>query len=140
MNTAAKTAKSSTESEKRRKRKLDSVARSMLPGCTKCQKRLKDPGRLVPFRELPFDVLDKILRYMATSHSPLSVMKLSMVNRAFRQGVNENLHVWYHLYRLWRGPVHPQDRTIKTQRGMIRLRPTIPTSLPNFRVKEPPQT
>jgi hypothetical protein len=140
MSTAAKTSKSSAESDKRRKRKADSVAKSMLPGCSKCAKKLKDQARIIQFRDIPSDVLDKILRYMAISHSPLSVIKLSMVNRSFRQGVNENMHVWYQLYLHWRGSVQPSERTLKTARGTVYLRPTVPTSLPNFQIKEPPQT
>jgi hypothetical protein len=84
-------------------------------------------------------VLDKILSSMATSRSVLSIIKLSMVCRSLRQGVNENLSVWYQIYLQWRGPIHPPDRIITTPRGIVRLRPTVPTTVPNFRMKSPPQ-
>ena len=48
--------------------------------------------------------------------------------------------MWYKLYLIGRGPIHPLDRTITTPRGVVRLRPTVPTTVPNFRVKTPSQT
>lgn len=134
MSTASKTSLSNGASAKRKR------GGGLTLGCARCKKQPRIPGEPTPFRDIPFDVLDKILAYMATSHSPLSVIKLSMVNRSFRQGVNENLHVWYQLYRYWRGPIHPQDRMVKTAKGTVRLLPSVPTSLPNFMVKEPPKT
>lgn len=92
------------------------------------------------FRGLPFDALDKILEFMVASRSGLSIIKLSMVCRSLRQGVNENLSIWYQLYLHWRGPIHPPDRLITTPRGVVRLRPTLPSTVPNFQTKTPPPT
>ena len=85
-------------------------------------------------------MLDKILAFMADSKAGLSVIKLSMVNRALRQGVSENLQVWHKLYLEWRGPINPVSQGIRTPRGIVRLRPTLPTTVPNFRNKTPPTT
>lgn len=93
------------------------------------------------FPQIPFDVLDKILTcILDTQAGGLSVIKLSMVNRAFRQGVNENLAIWYRLYLQWRGPVRNRTTDIRTPRGVVRLRPTVPLTVPNFRTKTPPLT
>lgn len=90
---------------------------------------------------IPSDVLDKILGIMVANHDGLSVIKLGMVNRAFRQGVNANLTAWYRLYLHWRGPVRSTGaKEIRTPRGVVWLRPTLPVSVPNFRVKTPPLT
>jgi hypothetical protein len=89
---------------------------------------------------VPTEVLDKILHFMADSRSPLSVIKLSMVNRQFRQEIAENLAVWHRLYLNWRGVVRPASRLTQTPRGLVLLRPTFPVSVPNFQVKVPPLT
>ena len=124
MSTAAKTSTSRTACVPRKKRGYTPGARVERRPC---------PG-------LPAELLDKILVCMADAHAGLSVIKLSMVNRAFRQGVNENLQVWHRLYLLWRGPINPIPRGVATPRGFVRLRPTLPTTLPNFRTKTPPTT
>lgn len=90
---------------------------------------------------LPADVLDCILQRMVDTRAGLSIIKLSMVNKAFRQGVNANLKIWYKLYLHWRGPIQRDvPRPISTPRGVVRLRPTLPTTVPNFRGKTPPTT
>jgi hypothetical protein len=90
---------------------------------------------------LPFDLLDHILQRMVDGRAALSIIKLSMVNRAFRQGVNANLKIWHQLYLHWRGPIQRDvTRQINTPRGIVRLRPTLPTTVPNFRHKTPPTT
>lgn len=134
MSTASKTSTSKGASGKRKR------GAGLSLGCARCKKQPRNPGEYTPFRDIPFDVLDKILSFIVTSHSPLSVIKLSMVNRSFRQGVNENLQVWYRLYLQWRGPLQPLERTIKSHRGIVRLRPTVPSTVPNFQKKDPPQT
>jgi hypothetical protein len=63
-----------------------------------------------------------------------------MVNRHFRDTVNKNLQLWYRLYLEWRGPVENNTREYRTPRGVVRLRPTVPISVPNFRIKAPPLT
>jgi hypothetical protein len=89
---------------------------------------------------LPTEVLDKILEYMVTSRAPLSVVKLSMVNREFRQGVAANVDVWYKLYLFWRGIPRNASAQVRTSRGLLTLRPTYPMSLPNFQIRPPPVT
>jgi len=119
-------------------RNLTKRKRSYTPGARVVASRAGRNPSNIAFRGLPFDVLDKILSSMAISHSALSIIKLSMVCRSLRQGIAESRHVWYQLYLHWRGPIHPQVRTITTPRGIVRLRPSTPSTLPNFRVKEPP--
>lgn len=104
-------------------------------------KRAKRRAHAGQFPQLPYDVLDKILTcILETQAGGLSVIKLSMVNRACRQAVNENLAMWYRLYRQWRGPIRQDVMDVRTPRGIVRLRPTVPLSVPNFRVKTPPLT
>lgn len=91
------------------------------------------------FCSLPLEVLDNIFSKMAESQAALSVIKLSMTCRLLRKAAEENLDVWYRLYLYWRGPIRTQ-RTYKTQRGVVTLRPTYPVSVPNFRTKTPPIT
>lgn len=110
-------------------------------GPVQSRKRVRSREGAGQFPELPFDVLDKILACILDSQAGgLSVIKLSMVNRALRQGVNENLAVWYRLYLQWRGPIRDKTTHIRTPRGVVRLRPTVPVSVPNFRTKTPPLT
>ena len=104
---------------------------------TRSGKRIRGTCR----EPLPSDVLDVILQRMVDSRAGLSIIKLSMVNKAFRQGVNANLKIWYKLYLHWRGPIQREvPRPINTPRGVVRLRPTLPTTVPNFRGKTPPTT
>ena len=93
------------------------------------------------FPDIPADVLERILTcILETQVGGLSVIKLSMVSRAFRKGVNDSLPIWYRLYLRWRGPIRDKTRDIQTPRGIVRLRPTVPLSVPNFRIKTPPLT
>ncbi len=98
-------------------------------------------ARQQDFPDIPADVLERILAcILETQVGGLSVIKLSMVNRAFRRGVNDSLPIWYRLYLRWRGPIRDKTRDIQTPRGIVRLRPTVPLSVPNFRTKTPPLT
>lgn len=108
----------------------------------KAQRRRRTASSIAPpCPHLPIEILDKILGIMASNHDGLSVIKLSMVNRHFRDAVRANLNIWYRLYLHWRGPVWSTGtREIRTPRGVVRLRPTIPVSVPNFRIKTPPLT
>jgi hypothetical protein len=133
MSTDDGTAKSSAVSRKR----------AYVPGeaVTNSKRNGKRARQRPDFPEIPYDVLDKILTcILDTQVGGLSVIKLSMVNRAFRKGVNDNLPIWYRLYLQWRGPIRDRTRDIQTPRGVVRLRPTIPVSVPNFRTKSPPLT
>lgn len=131
MSTAVETSKSSAASRKR----------GYIPGApVRSKKRARTVGDPQPW-QFPMDLLDKILECILDAEAGgLSVIKLSMVNRAFRQGVSENLAVWYRLYLQWRGPIRDRASDIRTPRGVVRLRPTVPMSVPNFRVKTPPIT
>jgi hypothetical protein len=131
----------------RTSRPSDGSKRGYVPGAPtapESRKRQRKAGRSArasPCPYLPTDVLDKILDIMVTNHDGLSVIKLGMVNRAFREGVNANLKIWYRLYLHWRGPVRSTGaKEIRTPRGVVYLRPTLPVSVPNFRVKTPPLT
>jgi hypothetical protein len=135
MSTAVTTGRSKSESK-----------RGYTPGALVDERRKGKRAKILrerqPFGHLPLELLDKILSCMVESRSGLSVIKLSMVNRYFRQAVSQNLKIWYQLYLHWRGPVHPAPavRTVQTPRGLLRLRPTLPTTVPNFRNKAPPTT
>jgi hypothetical protein len=117
-----------------------SQTRGYVPGApvrkTKRQRKSKERQHT----ELPTELLEKILLHMADSQNTLSIIKLSMVNRHFRDTVNKNLQLWYRLYLEWRGPVENNTREYRTPRGVVRLRPTVPISVPNFRIKAPPLT
>ncbi len=92
-----------------------------------------------PSPGLPSDVLHKILMIMVERREALSIIKLSMVNRRYREDIAADLPVWHKLYLHWRGPVDRQ-RQFYTNRGVVQTRPTFPISVPNFRIKTPPLT
>jgi hypothetical protein len=135
MSTAVTTGKSKPASK-----------REYTPGAPVDERRKGKRARILKHRppspDLPSELLDKILACMVESRSGLSVIKLGMVNRYFRQAVGQNLRVWYQLYLHWRGPIDPAPavRTVRTPRGLLRLRPTLPSTVPNFRNKAPPTT
>jgi hypothetical protein len=147
MSTADKTSKHSAASSGKRKAGFSytpgaPVAQEEAPVARKAQRRKRQAGSAVaPCPHLPPEILDNILSIMASNHDGLSVIKLSMVNRSFRDGVRANLNIWYRLYLHWRGPVRSTGtKEIRTPRGVVYLRPTIPVSVPNFRIKTPPLT
>ena len=130
---------SSAPSSSKQGRVLEYTPGSQVTATTISIRPAKRRRRSAAFYGLPTEVLDKILEYMVTSRAPLSVVKLSMVNREFRAGVAANLDVWYNLYLFWRGIPRNSTNTIaRTGRGLIMLRPTYPMSLPNFQMKTPP--
>ena len=142
MSTADKTSRPSAESSGRR-RPLSYTPGALVEAesTRRAQKRRRQACSTAPWPGLPVEILDVILRKMAANHDGLSVIKLSMVNRFFRDGVRANLDVWYRLYLHWRGPVRSTGaKEIRTPRGVVYLRPTTPVSVPNFRVKTPPLT
>jgi len=136
MSTAYRTSQPSSASSSG-KRPLGYTPGERVAGASRGSKRSRT---VAAFRGVPTEVLDKILHFMADSRSPLSVIKLSMVNRQFRQEIAENLAVWHRLYLNWRGVVRPASRLTQTPRGLVLLRPTFPVSVPNFQVKVPPLT
>jgi hypothetical protein len=92
------------------------------------------------FLSLPAETEDKILEILAADRSCHAIMRLSMVNRGWRETIQNNLEVWHSLYRLWRGPIVPSEVSktgTQDVRRMVRLNPTTPRSLPNFRHKSP---
>lgn len=134
MSTADETSKPSAASRKRGYVPGEPVSR-------RDGKRLKRREWSGAFPDIPYDVLDRILTcILETQVGGLTVIKLSMVNRCFRQGVSENLAVWYRLYLQWRGPIRERTTHVRTPRGLVRLRPTVPVTVPNFRNKTPPLT
>jgi len=136
MSTAEETGKPSSASSSA------TVARkrSYIPGGPVSRGKRTSRHRPLSYHDLPADILDKIIGFMVGSHTALSVIKLSMVNRHLRSTINANLDMWYRLYLQWRGPVGNSMREYSTPRGIIRLRPTVPISVPNFRIKTPPLT
>jgi hypothetical protein len=97
------------------------------------------------FLNLPAETEDRILAILTADRSCHAIMRLSMVNRGWRETIQNNLEVWHSLYRLWRGPIVASDSLPKltngvgamSQRRMVRLNPTTPRTLPNFRHKTP---
>jgi hypothetical protein len=97
------------------------------------------------FLNLPAETEDRILAILTADRSCHAIMRLSMVNRGWRETIQNNLEVWHSLYRLWRGPIVASDSSsprtqgvvAMSQRRMVRLNPTTPRTLPNFRHKTP---
>lgn len=98
------------------------------------------------FLNLPSETEDKILAILAEDRSAVSILRLSMVNHGWRETIQNNLQIWHTLYRHWRGPIVSSDANTTaamqnggmSQRRMVRLNPTTPRTLPNFRHKTPP--
>lgn len=64
--------------------------------------RARDPAReRPPFLGCTPDAINLILGYMLAKNDALSVMKLSMVNREFRQHIQHDWAIWLGLYRRW---------------------------------------
>lgn len=159
MSTAAKTSRSSSASDSapssllQKKRKT--VPLGYIPGqpVTPPVKRQKKGGtrrKAGTWSLLPDEVLEKIILHLANDRQGLSVMLLSMVNRNLRQEVQGNSKVWHMLYLHWRGHLSSQQtggaqegqapltRMIRSPQGAIlKLNPSVPRSLPNFRIKPP---
>jgi dynein heavy chain len=82
------------------------------------------------------------LTAMPSDKFPVSILQNSIkMTIEPPRGVKANLNIWYRLYLHWRGPVRSTGtKEIRTPRGVVYLRPTIPVSVPNFRIKTPPLT
>jgi hypothetical protein len=80
------------------------------------------------FKGFPADILERILSFLVDGRAAGSVMMMSMVDRALRAAIVDNVGVWSKLYGHWRGPLTYQSRS------GVQL-PTIPKILPNFRHK-----
>lgn len=86
--------------------------------------RSRDRGRArLPFLGCTPDCIGLILAHMLVKNDALSVMKLSMVNREFRQYIQADWTIWIGLYRRW-------TRTYFRFSGMM--------TLPNFRRRNQP--
>ena len=115
---------------------------SYTPGAAVARTRRRKTAH---YASLPTEVMDKIVNSLVSDRKPLSVMLLSMVNRDFRRAVNLNLKAWHQLYLLWRGHMKAMSLApgaagvLQGKRGgTVRLVPTVPRSVPNFRDKHPP--
>lgn len=159
MSTAAKTSKPSSASDacstqlqqNKRKHLAGYVPGQPVPQTVPVKRQRRSPKRrTVPWALLPDEALEKIVIHLANDRQGLSVMLLSMVNRNFRQEVQGNLKVWHMLYLHWRGHLSSQQegegpqarvpltRMIRSPQGAIlRLNPSVPRSVPNFRPKPP---
>jgi hypothetical protein len=79
-------------------------------------------------------VIEYIVDLLVDGRAALSVIMLGMVNKEFSQEIQNNMAIWYKMYRQWRGPTKDQPSSVmRTGRGMVTLLPTIPRTLPNFR-------
>jgi hypothetical protein len=104
-----------------------------VPGAFVRKSRRAEPKTKVLRRKgviqgFPTDVWERILSFLVDGKAACSVMMMSMVDRALRTAVNDNVGVWSKLYGHWRGPLTYQSRV------GVQL-PTIPRILPNFRQK-----
>jgi hypothetical protein len=113
------------------------------PRTLRAKKERTTQGRT--WGDLPVEIIDNILMILAEDRSnrfwsSMALMRMCMVNRSWRETVQNNLKAWYLLYRHWRGPVTDKANELTLQRGrglVVRLNPTIPRSLPNFKDKLP---
>ena len=115
---------------------------SYTPGAPEARKKRRKTSN---YASLPSEVMDKIVNSLVSDRKPLSVMLLSMVSREFRRAVDQNLKAWHQLYLLWRGHMKAMSLApgaagvLQGKRGgTVRLVPTVPRSVPNFRDKHPP--
>lgn len=154
MSTAAKTSKSSSASSPFTGKKRGALG--YVPGGpdgSTTKKRQRTLKRRTPWRELPPDAVDMIVMKLAKDRACLPIMLLSMVNRALRAEVQGNVKAWHMLYLHWRGHISSsQTATGDTRappltvnrlyrapmgRTVVKMNPTIPRTLPNFREKMP---
>jgi hypothetical protein len=81
---------------------------------------------------LPSDVMDKILSILVEKRAAAAVMMLSMVNKNLHASIVGDRKLWYQLYLHWRGPTVFYREGGK---GIVRLMPSTPRTVPNFRLK-----
>lgn len=83
---------------------------------------------------LPSDCILKIVQALVKSKDNHTVIILGMVNKQYRQVIAPDVDLWYAMYMHWRGPPTP-SRTVVSMggKGTVRLLPSIPRTLPNFR-------
>ena len=83
---------------------------------------------------LPSDCITKIAQALVASRNNHTVIILGMVNKQYHQVIAPDAALWYAMYMHWRGPPTPSRTVVSTGgRGMVRLLPSIPRTLPNFR-------
>ncbi len=109
------------------------------------------PKKRMVWRDLHRDIVDNIVLHLARTRQCQAVMTLSMVNRSFRMDVANNLKAWHTMYLHWRGHLSagsnmaqrimrnpPNSNLIRNPPNLlVKLNPTFPRSLPNFRDKAP---
>jgi hypothetical protein len=154
MSTAAKILKSSSASSLSGKKR---AGLGYVPGGSDdmvVRKRQRSLKRRTPWKDLPTDAVDIIVMHLARDRASLPIMLLSMVNRAFRSEVQGNVKAWHMLYLHWRGHISskgPQEdprappltvnalyRVPTGRTGvLVKMNPSIPRTLPNFRDKIP---
>jgi|LauGreDrversion4_2_1035121.scaffolds.fasta_scaffold108555_2 hypothetical protein len=154
MSTAAKTSKSSSASSPFTGKKRGALG--YVPGGpdgSTAKKRQRTLKRRTPWRDLPPDAVDLIVMNLAKDRACLSIMLLSMVSRPLRAEVQGNVKAWHMLYLHWRGHISSQTAPGDTRapvflpvnrlyrgpmgRTVVKMTPTIPRTLPNFREKIP---
>ena len=102
------------------------------------------PKKRMVWRDLHRDIVDNIVLHLARTRQCAAVMTLSMVNRSFRMDVANNLKAWHTMYLHWRGHLSVRTDVIREHRLfrnppnlLVKLNPTFPRTLPNFREKAP---
>lgn len=117
------------------------TASSRKRGKTIC---IAPPKKSMVWRDLHRDIVDNIVLYMARNRQCMSVMMLSMVNKSFRMDIANNLKAWHMMYLHWRGHLSVKSDVTRDQRLfrnppnlLVKLNPTFPRTLPNFRDKAP---
>lgn len=150
---SAASASPAASADRKRKPAGQPATMGYIPGSQVHTKRCKTAGRSRKekkpcggtWKDPPVEIMDTIIMALAEDkwnrcQSSAGLMRMAMVNRTWRDAVQNNLKAWYLLYRHWRGPVTDQASEIAMQRGkgmVVRLNPSIPRSLPNFKDKSP---
>lgn len=92
----------------------------------------KKKHKAVP--DLPSECIHHIALHLVKAKQDHAVIIMSMVNKQYWQTVGNDAQLWYEMYTHWRGPLAPAAaKPSLTGRGWVRLMPSIPRSLPNFR-------
>lgn len=109
------------------------VKQPCVPAKTKTNtviKRRKDRAAL----DLPSECILHIASHLVQAKQDLSVILMSMVNKQYWQTIGNDAQLWYNMYMHWRGPITPSPQRVSMMgRGVVRLMPSIPRTLPNFR-------
>jgi hypothetical protein len=90
----------------------------------------KGKGERTPCMGCTQDSTGLILACMLAKNDALSVMKLSMVNREFRQQIMSNWEIWIGLYRRWTRTYFKYSTMMTLPNFQRRVQPLWCASLP----------